>query len=217
MEGTIRVLLADDHPVTRAGIRAILEGAPDIAVVAEAKDGLEAQQLVAEFCPRILLLDLVMPGPRPREIEAWVRAHYPETITLVLTAHDRDVFLAEAIGGGVAGFLTKEEAPQRLVEAVRRAARGDVLISGEQLARARHWREEVGERWESLTEREREVLRLLTQGLDNVTIADEMRVTVRTVESHVTNILRKLEVSSRLEAATWARDRLPDDLWKSTG
>jgi DNA-binding NarL/FixJ family response regulator len=144
MEGTTRVLIADDHPVTRAGIRAILEGAPDIEVVAEAQDGLEAQRLVAELCPRILLLDLVMPGPRPREIEAWVRAHYPETITLVLTAHDRDVFLAEAIEGGVAGFLTKEEAPHRLVKAIRRAARGETLISGEQLARARHWRREVG-------------------------------------------------------------------------
>ena len=206
MEGTIRVLLADDHPVTRAGIRAILEGASDIEVVAEAKDGLEAQRLVAELCPRILLLDLVMPGPRPREIEAWVRAHYPETITLVLTAHDRDVYLAEAIEEGVAGFLTKEEAPQRLVEAVRRAARGDVLISGEQLARARHWREDVGQRWERLTEREREVLALVAQFRTNAEIAEALCISDKTVEHHLGSILDKLGVDSRRDAARWVAE-----------
>ena len=125
---TIRVLLADDHPVTRAGIRAILEKAADIKVVGEAKDGIEAQRLTVELRPDILLLDLRMPGPQPSEIMLWVHDHCPETTTLVLTAHDRDVYLAEIMEAGATGFLTKNEAPQRLLEAVRCAARGEILF-----------------------------------------------------------------------------------------
>ena len=124
---------------------------------------------------------------------------------------------AAMVEAGAAGFVVKEEAPETVVEAVRRASRGEVFFSGEQRARARCWREEVGERWESLTEREREVLRWLAEGLDNAAIAETLCVTVRTVECHVTSILSKLGVASRLEAAVWVHDHLPDDLWKSTG
>ena len=102
------------------------------------------------------------------------------------------------------------------MEAVRRASRGEVFFSEEQRARARCWREEVGARWERLTRREQKVLRLLAEGLDNAAIAEALCVTVRTVECHVTSILSKLEVASRLEAAVWVHDHLPDDLWKST-
>ena len=168
--------------------------------------------MVAELGPDILLLDLVMPGPRPSEIEAWVREYYPETITLVLTGHDRDAYLAEMIDAGVAGYLLKGEKAERLVQAIRCAARGEVLITGGQLARARRWREEVGERWESLTGRERQVLRLLAEGPGNAAIAERLCVTTKTVERHVTRILRKLGVTSRLAAAVWVRDHLSDDL-----
>ncbi|HDD24312.1 MAG TPA: response regulator transcription factor, partial [Chloroflexi bacterium] len=130
----------------------------------EAKDGVETQQMMAELRPDILLLDLVMPGLRPFEVEKWVRANYPETVTLILTAHDRDCYLAKAVEAGAVGFLTKDEPPQRLVEAIRRAACGEVLITGGQLARTYSWQKEVGERWESLTEREREVLALIVRG-----------------------------------------------------
>ena len=213
----IRVLLADDHPALRAGIRAILEKAPDVQVVGEAKDGTEAQQLTAGLRPQVLLLDLRMPGPRPVETVAWVRAHCPETAVLVLTAHDVDGYLAAMVEAGAAGFVAKEEAPETVVEAVRRASQGEVFFSGEQRARARRWREEVGERWESLTEREREVLRLLAEGLNNVAIAERLCVTIRTVECHVTSIFSKLGVASRLEAVAWIYKHLADDLWKSTG
>jgi two-component system response regulator NreC len=214
---TIRVLLADDHPVTRAGIRAILEEATDIQVVGEAENGTEALQMTAELWPQILLLDLRMPGPRPCEIARWVRSHCPETITLVLTAHDRDAYLADMVDAGAAGFLTKEEAAEVLVEAIRRAVRGGVIFDREQLARASRWREEVGERWESLTEREREVLRLLAEGLGNAAIAEALCVMPKTVAYHVANILSKLEVVSRLEAVVWVRNYLPDDLVKLPG
>ncbi|MDY7078059.1 MAG: response regulator transcription factor, partial [Chloroflexota bacterium] len=133
-----------------------------------------------------------LPGPRPAETVAWVRAHCPETSVLVLTAHDRDCCLAAMVEAGAAGFVVEEEAPETVVKAVRRASRGEVLFSREQLTRARHWREEVGERWESLTEREQEVLRLLTEGLNNHVIAKRLCVTIRTAECHVTNSLSKL-------------------------
>jgi DNA-binding NarL/FixJ family response regulator len=100
--------------------------------------------MVAELGPDILLLDLVMPGPRPYEIEKWVRANYPETITLILTRHDRDCYLKKMMDAGAMGFITKNEEPQRLVEAIRLAARGSVPIySPEQYSRARRWHEEV--------------------------------------------------------------------------
>jgi DNA-binding NarL/FixJ family response regulator len=211
----IRVLIADDHPLTRMGIRAVLESAADIQVVGEARDGVEVKQMVPELCPDVLLLDLVMPGPTAWEIEEWVQVHCPETVTLILTAHNRDYYLTRAVEAGVSGYLTKDQAPQLLLETVRHAARGEALILKEFLDRARRWRKDVWERWERLTDREQEVLRLLVQGLDNATIAVTLSITMRTTESHITSILKKLDVSSRLEASTWVRDNLPEELWKS--
>jgi DNA-binding NarL/FixJ family response regulator len=208
----ISLLLADDHPVTRTGIRAILEEAPDIQVVGEAKDGTEAQELVAKLHPRILLLDLQMPGPRPVEIEKWVRVHCPDTTTLVLTGHDRDAYLADMIEAGTAGFITKGTSAENLVRAIRRAAQGEILFNGEQLGRARRWREAAGEKWESLTDREREVLQLLVQGLDNTAIADKLCVSVNTVRSHNKRIYSKLGVTDRAEAVAFVlRHKLLDN------
>jgi NarL family two-component system response regulator LiaR len=209
---TIRVLVADDHYVTRAGIRAILEEAPGIEVVGESESSTEVQQMVAQLVPDVLLLDLVMPGLRPYEIEKWVRVNYPDTVTLVLTAHDRDYYLAKMIEAGVAGYLVKDGPPAKLVQAIRRAACGEYLIGKEQLARADHWHNEVGTRWERLTDRERQVLRLLVQGLNNAAIAEALCISVKTTECHVTKILRKLSVTSRQEAIVWANAHLPEEL-----
>jgi len=209
---SICVLIADDHPVTRSGIRAILDRAPDIEVVGEARDGLEAERKVSELHPDVLLLDLVMPGLQPYEVEKWVRVNCPETITLVLTAHDRDFYLSKAIDAGVMGYLTKDEASRGLVQAIYRAVQGEIIVTGEQLARAVRWRREVGDKWESLTERESQVLQLLVQGLGNSAIAEALHVTKKTVECHVTEVLNKLDVSSRQEAIVWAYTHLPDGL-----
>jgi DNA-binding NarL/FixJ family response regulator len=214
---TIRVVIADDHLSAREGIRILLQAVPDIVVVGEAQDGVEAQQRVAELRPDILLLDLVMPGPRPMDIERWVREHIPETTVLILTAHDRDHFLAQAVEAGVGGYLTKDIAQADFVAAIHRAARGEVLLTVEQLARARRWSREIGVRWESLTKREREVLEILARGKSNTEIAEALSIEVRTVEMHLTNAMGKLGVASRLEAAVWIRDNLPDDTWKPTG
>jgi len=201
---TIRLLLADDHPATRAGIRAILAQASDILIVGEAQDGYEAQRLVAELQPQILLLDLHMPGLRPAELEKWVRVHYPETITLVLTAHERDAYLSDMADAGVSGFLGKNRSPEQLIDAIRRAAHGEILFNSEQLARIRSWRAEIGQRWASLTDRERQVLTLVAQGKTDQQIAEELHLHVKTVGNHVSSILSKLNVATRTEAAVWA-------------
>ncbi len=200
---TIHVVLADDHPVTRAGIRAMLREAPDIEIVGEAQDGVEAQQLTAQMRPHILLLDLQMPGPRSAEVERWVRANCPETITLVLTAHDRDAYLSDMIDAGTAGYLLKGISAPRLIEAIRRAVQGEVLLDAEQLERAQRWRETIGAKWRSLTDRERQVLMLIVRGKTDREIADDLNIKLKTVNNHISNILDKLEVASRTEAAVW--------------
>jgi two-component system response regulator NreC len=208
----ITLVLADDHAVIRAGIRAILSKAPDLEIVGEAENGDQVQKLVAKLRPRILLLDLKMPGPHPAEIERWVRSNYPDTVTLVLTAHDRDSYLTKMIDAGASGLIDKNESGERLVGAIRRAASGEILFDKGQLDRARQWRASAGEKWESLTAREREILHLLVQGFDNARIAELLTVTSKTVAYHVTNILEKLEVSSRQEAVAWVHKYLPDSL-----
>lgn len=200
----IPVVLADDHAVTRTGIRSVLTKTADIIIVGEAEDGEQAQQLVAQLRPKILVLDLIMPGPRPAEIEKWVREHYPETAVLILTGHDRDAFLSQAIEEGVSGYLTKDEPAERLISAIRRTARGASLFDEQQIARAKRWKEEVAKKWESLTAREREILVLLAGGKENnKEIASVLVISAKMTEKHLRNIYEKLAVSNRTEAALW--------------
>jgi DNA-binding NarL/FixJ family response regulator len=207
----ITVLIADDEPVARAGIRALLAHAEDIEIIGEAQSGYEAKELIPKLRPQILLLDLKMPGPRPHEIEKWVRENHPETITLVLTSHDRDAYLAVMMDAGVAGYLSKEESAERLISAIHRAAQGSVYFSDEQINRAQRWKENVIQRWESLSLREQDLLRHLAQGKDNKTIAKSLNIKLKTVEFHITNILKKLNMKSRDEVIVWILEHQPDD------
>lgn len=153
-----------------------------------------------------------MPGPRPTETEKWVRTHCPETVTLVLTAYNRDSYLVKMMDAGVAGYLTKDESSERLIDAIRRAALGEKLFTEEQYDRALNWREQVSKKEESLTNREREILQFIVQGLENENIARILKITPRTVTLHITNIFDKLDVNSRQEAQTWAYKYMSDDL-----
>jgi len=207
---SITVLLADDHEVTRAGIRAILEDAPDIEVVGEAEDGEVAQSMVADLQPDVLLLDLKMPGTPSYQVEKWVRQHYPQVVTLILTAHDRDFYLASMMEAGAAGYLSKSDRAEKLIAAIRRAVQGEDLFTEEQYDRIQQWNKDVGQIWDSLTERERQTLNLLVQGMDNGQIAETLSITERTAAFHVGNIIRKLGVTSRQEAISWAIKHIPD-------
>lgn len=195
--------LADDYLLARQGVRFILEQVPDMEIIGEAQDGDEIKQMVAVLKPQILLLDLKMLNLSPAELEKWVRINYPQTITLVLTGHDRDVYLSNMMEAGVAGYLDKKLRASQLISAIRRAACGEILFDKEQIERVRRWREETGNKWESLSNREREVLQKLTEGADNNAIAASLEIKNNTVEKHLTNIYKKLNVKSRTEAAVW--------------
>jgi DNA-binding NarL/FixJ family response regulator len=200
----ITIVIADDHPVARAGIHNLLSSDPDLVIIGEAENGIEAQQLVEKLHPNILLLDLKIPGPRPADIERYVRTNHPETITLVLTAHDRDVYLADMVAAGVSGYFSKSVRGETLIKAIHRAVEGENLITEEQIERVKQWQEK-------LTEREREILSLMSRGLNNAGISKELGITHHTTAFHITNILKKLGMGSRQQAIVWANDNLGDE------
>jgi two-component system NarL family response regulator len=201
----ITIVIADDHPIVRAGICNLLSSNPDMVIIGEAEDGIEAQELVGKLRPNILLLDLKMPGPRPADIERYVRTNYPETITLVLTAHDRDVYLADMVKAGVSGYCSKSVRGETLIKAIHRAVEGENLITEAQKERIKQWQDK-------LTEREWEVLSLMSQGLKNADISRKLGVTRHTTAYHITNIMKKLGVTSNQQAIVWAKDNLGDEV-----
>lgn len=201
----ITLILADDHLLTRAGIRSILSKAADIQIVGEAQDSFEVKKLVEQHKPRVLLLDLIMPGPRPAIIEKWVWENYPETITLVLTAHNRDIYLASMVDTGKSGYITNDQSEECLINAIHRAAQGGKLLTEEQYARVFNWNQSVRNKWESLTGREHEVFQLIMQGTDNATVAAKLNIAPKTIACHVTSILEKVGARSRQEAIIWAQ------------
>lgn len=206
----ITILIADDHPTTIQGVRSILDKVPDMKIVGEVQDGAQIKQAVEHIRPNVLLLDLKMPNHSPSALERWVRENYPDTVTLIFTAHDRDAYLSNMMESGVAGYVDKKLRAGQLVSAIRRAARGEILFEPEQIERARRWKEDVEAKWESLSDREREVLQMLTEGMDNKVIAVSLKITANTVEKHLSNIYKKLEVTSRTEAVIWWLEKSGD-------
>lgn len=209
-EKKISVLLVDDHPPIRAGIRAMIERTRDMCVVGEAENGGEARRLLDELRPKIILLDLVMPGFSPAAFEKWARENHPETITLVLTSHDRDAYLARMMEAGAAGYLDKSIREEGLVDAIRRAVSGQTLFDDHQKLRARRWRRDIERKWDSLSKREKEILHLLAMSATNKFISKELQIAPKTVEKHLERIYQKLGVTSRSEAALWGNEHVRD-------
>ncbi len=201
----IRALLIDDHPIVRSGIRMLLEQAPDIQVVGEADNGANAVELVKQLQPDVLLLDVEIPGKSGMEVAAELReANLPVRI-LALSAYDDEQYIVSLLTNGAAGYLTKEEALDTIVEAVRGVARGEEgWLSRRAAARIAQATRHTARSPIDLTSREAEVLELLANGWSNLQIAAALHVTERTVRFHLTNIYDKLDVSSRTEAMNWA-------------
>jgi two-component system, NarL family, response regulator LiaR len=200
----LTILVADDHPVVRQGLKTFLALQPDIDVVGEAATGEEAVERAAELRPDIVLLDLVMPDLGGIEAAGRIREESPETKVIVLTSYAEDENVVPAIKAGVAGFLLKDVEPQELAEGVRRVHRGEAVLHPAIAARVLREVVEPQADRDVLTARELDVLRLLGRGLANKRIAQELGIAERTVKAHVSSILAKLGLTDRTQAALYA-------------
>jgi DNA-binding NarL/FixJ family response regulator len=208
----MRVLIADDQALVRAGFRMILESHEDIAIVGEAEDGAEAVMLARELAPDVVLMDIRMPGLDGLEATRRLLLDGPNgTHVLVLTTFDADEYVYEALKAGAAGFLLKSAPPARLVEAVRLVASGEALLAPtitRRLIEDYVRRPPPGARspkeLEHLTDRELEVLKLIARGLSNAEIAATLVVSEATVKTHVNRVLSKLDLRDRVQAVVLA-------------
>ena len=202
----ICVLIVDDHPVVRHGLRAFLQLQGDLEIAGEASDGEEAVAMVEREPPDVVLLDLVMPRMDGIEAIRRIRAASPSTKVIVLTTYGQDEKVFPAIKAGAAGYLLKDVEPADLVEAIRTVDRGDGLlhptVAGRLMQEFAAGRERGDE--DLLTEREMEVLHLLAQGMSNREIARQFVISEKTVKTHVSNILAKLHLADRTQAALYA-------------
>lgn len=200
---TIRILIADDHSVVRQGLRMFLGLDPELEVVGEASDGAEALRLALELRPDVILMDLLMPVMDGIAATQAVRAALPDTEVLALTSVLEDASVVGAVRAGAIGYLLKNTEADELRRSIKAAAAGQVQLSPE--AAMRLMREvRAPDSPETLTERETEVLRLVAQGMGNKQIARMLEIGEKTVKTHVSNILAKLGVQSRTQAALYA-------------
>ncbi len=212
----IRVLLADDHAVVRAGIRQILERADDIQVVAEAEDGEQAQRLIAENPPDVAVLDIQMPKTSGIEVTRWVRTNHREVGVLVLTAYDDDPYVFAVLQAGANGYVLKTASPSEIIRAVRDVNAGksalDPAITQKILAQITSRSDPP--KIEPITDRELEVLTMVAKGYTNKAIGVQLGISDRTVQGHLAKIFNKLRASSRTEAVMRAVSMgwLPPDI-----
>jgi DNA-binding NarL/FixJ family response regulator len=198
-------MLADDHPVARAGIRKFLNKATDIDVIAEADNGTDALEMAKRLVPDVLLLDIELPGVKGLEIAKELQAMNSPVKILVLSTYDDKQFIFGLLGNGAAGYLTKEEVPETIVEAVRGVARGEKgWVSRRVAAIMSAWTQTDDISTKNLTPRELDVLKWVVKGKTNQEIGMELGISQKTVEKHLESVFAKLKVTSRVEAAVLA-------------
>jgi DNA-binding NarL/FixJ family response regulator len=206
---TIRVLVADDQSMVRAGFRMLLSGEQDIEVVAEASNGLEAVDKAARYQPTVVLMDIRMPELDGLQATRRILADDDAARILILTTFDLDEYVYEALRAGASGFVLKDDPPEQLLAAVRTVAGGDALLSPSITKRVikqftRIPRPTPRRQLDHLTERELDVFRLIARGLSNAEIAQELYISDTTVKTHITHILQKLDLRDRVQAVVLA-------------
>lgn len=211
----VKVVLVDDHPVVREGLRTILSTTPDIEVVAEAGDGLEALEKVKEYRPQVVLMDLRMPNLNGIEATRRIKSQLPSTSVIVLTIYDNDAYVVDAVRAGAGGYLLKDASKELLIHTIRAVNSGGMLIKTSLLREAMlslsdaagdRLKEKPGDSTalDELTPREREVLRLVIRGRSNKEIGQALIISEDTAKKHVQTIMLKLGVSDRTQAAVKA-------------
>ncbi len=199
----IRLVIADDHPVVRGGLAQLVSGFDDVELVGQAADGAEAVALCAERSPDVVLMDLEMPVLDGIEATRRIRAESPGVAVVVLTSFSDRERILRALDAGAAGYLLKDADPAELARAVRAAARGDAPLDPK-AARALLSARTEGSPGDALSEREREVLLMVAEGLPNKLIARRLEISEKTVKAHLTSVFRRIGVTDRTQAALWA-------------
>lgn len=206
----VRVLIADDHPVFRFGLRTLLKADPTLLLVGEAANGEEAIARVSELSPDVVLMDLNMPGMNGIEAIQQILARRPQVHILVLTMFDDDDSVFAAMRAGALGYLLKGAEGKETLQAIEVVSTGEAIFSPVIAARLMQYfgapPPRPSQRFPDLTEREREVLTLIAQGYTNQAIAEQLVISPKTVRNHISSIFSKLQVTSRLEAILRARD-----------
>lgn len=207
-----RIILADDHLIVREGLKKLLEAEPDFQVVGDTGDGLHVLQLVDQLHPDVLVLDLMMPSMNGLEIARQVHSRYPHILMVVLSMHTNEAYVVEALRHGVMAYILKESGSHDLVHAIREAQAGRRYLShplSERMIQSyiEKTQFEPDDPYELLTERERQVFQLATDGHSNTEIAERLTISVRTVETHRANLMRKLGVNNQVELIRFAVER----------
>ena len=208
MTERIRILIADDHAVVRHGLRALIATEPDLELVGEATDGVEAVEQTARLHPDVILMDMAMPRKTGLEAICDIKRDDPHARILVLTSFAEDEQVFPAIKAGATGYLLKDTAPRELLQAIRDVARGEVSLHptiARKLVSELKRPPDLPPAEEQLTEREVQVLALVARGLSNKEIADQLFIGERTVRTHISNILGKLQLANRTQAALYAQ------------
>ena len=209
---TVKILLVDDHPVVRQGLRQVLESNPDFSVVGEAADGKGALELAVQMAPDVAILDLALPGLNGLEVARRIQQRQPATRILILSMHNNEAYVMDALQKGILGYVLKESATKDLIHAVEEVAAGRRYLSP---PLSEHGIQEYADRtnsssldpYDALTDREREVLHMLVEGQNRGDIAAGLSISPRTFDTHRTNLMRKLNLSSHTELIRFAMQR----------
>jgi DNA-binding NarL/FixJ family response regulator len=208
----LRIVLADDHSIVRKGLRSLLEGVSEFRVVGEAVDGLQTVQLVEQYQPDILILDIMMPGLSGLDVARQVKQRAPKTRIIILSMHSNEQYVIDALNVGVSGYVLKESTTEDLIKAVHQVSSGHRYLSEAISERAidvfiERAQREHADPYENLTDREREVLHLAAEGLSNNEIAARLSISVRTVETHRANMMHKLKLVNQTDLVRYAFNR----------
>lgn len=202
---SITVLLADDHAMVCAGLAALVAKDPQIEVVGQCRDGLAVLNQIAAVKPDVLVLDITMPGLNGLDVCREVRRRHPDTVILILTMHDEEQFIANALENGASGYLLKEAAADELASAIHRVAKGELYLGpGIPQSALRMVGRAAEDPYDLLTTRERQVLQLIAEGKTNRQVAEELDLAVKTVDTHRTRLMRKLNIHDQTSLVKFA-------------